>query len=184
MSFRACPRCSYHRSQDCRGASYLGLCRSKRGSMGLGRRGGEQETSQAAGPRLIERTHLVFGHDANTQYRLARRLDYRGLFRSTGLLRRTSRAGAMRTDRIQSTRIPRNGAAVRSTILRGPLYGAHAMTGKVLSTNSLGPSTLTVDHIPSSHPPLCIDPVVAHRLSCHVLPHGSSSWQSPPRAEN
>lgn len=42
------------------------------------------------------------------------------------------------------------------------------MAGMAFSTNSLGPSTLNVAHPSSSHLPLCIDPAVAHQLSCHV----------------
>ena len=92
------------------------------------------------------------------------------------------------TARIQLAEIPPDGAAVRPTILRDSPFGACAVTGNALSANSLGPSTLTGEHAPSSHLHLGRAPAVACQLSCHVLPHQSQSlqrsWQSPPRAEN
>lgn len=124
------------------------------------------------------------GRDVNTQYGLARRLDYCVLSRTIRLPRRTSRAGDNDDGPDTVDKDSPDGAAVRSTILQGPPYGACAMTGRALSTNSLGPSTLPVELISL----LCMASAVTHQLSCHVLPQRLKpprrSWQSPPRTEN
>lgn len=77
--------------------------------MGLGRRRGrgERETPQA---EVDVVGSPCSGRDLNTQCRLARRLDYRVLFRTIWFPPRTSRAPeTMRSARIESTQIPRTG---------------------------------------------------------------------------
>lgn len=119
---------------------------------------------------LIVWTRLVLA-TMNTQYGLSQRLGYCGQFHTIRLLRRTSTAGDNKDGPDTVKADYPDGAAVRSTILQGPPYGARATTGKAFSTDCLGPLILTVELTSSSHLPLRSAPVVTHQLSCHVPPH-------------